>query len=187
MTLTTRLLIAPLVTTAVGLLAQAPASMALRPCRGGDLVPSAGNITAVQAAAACLVNRERLRRGERPLIADARLTKAARAHSRDMIVRHYFDHVSPDGQTPLKRIEESGFLPPGHGYALGENIAWGTGTLATPRQIVRSWMHSPGHRANILDRRFRYTGMGVAAGVPVETLRYQSGGVYTQDFATVFP
>lgn len=156
-------------------------------CAGGNLVPNVGNIARVERAALCLVNRERTRRGERALIADARLARAARGHSHDMAVRHYFEHVSPDGQTPLDRIRASGFLPAGHGYAIGENIAWGSGTLSTPAQIVRVWMHSPGHRANILNRRFRSTGMGVVAGVPVETLRYQPGGIYTQDFATVFP
>lgn len=149
-------------------------------------MPSTRDVALVGKAALCLVNRERTRRGERALIADARLTSAARGHSLDMAVRHYFEHVSPDGQTPLDRIRASGFLPPGHGYLIGENIAWGSGTLSTPAQIVRAWMHSPDHRANILNRRFRYTGMGVAAGVPVETLRFQPGGIYTQDFATVF-
>jgi uncharacterized protein YkwD len=162
-------------------------AFASRPCRNGDLLPTAGSVARVQSATLCLVNRERARHGERPLIADRRLTAAARGHSADMVARHYFDHVSPDGQTPLDRILASGFLPPGHGYEVGENIAWGTGRLATPRQTVRAWMRSPGHRANILNRDFRYTGMGVAPGSPVETLRYQQGGVYTQDFATVYP
>lgn len=149
-------------------------------------MPNVRNVANVERAALCLVNRERSRHGERALISDMRLTRAARGHSLDMARRHYFEHVSPEGQTPLQRIRESGFLPAGHGYLIGENIAWGSGALSTPAQIVRAWMHSPGHRANILNRRFRYTGMGVVAGVPVETLRFQPGGIYTQDFATVF-
>jgi uncharacterized protein YkwD len=183
--------VAPLALIASTVLAlagpSAGATVAKHPCHATGLVPSVGNIGRVERAARCLVNRERARHGERALIADRRLTRAARSHSHDMAVRHYFEHVSPDGQTPLQRIQESGFLPAGHGYLIGENIAWGSGTLSTPAQIVRAWMHSPGHRANILNRRFRYTGMGVVADVPVETLRFQPGGIYTQDFATVFP
>lgn len=175
-------------TTCLGMTAaEAPAISARPSCRGSNLVPSVGNIVRIERAALCLVNRERSRHGEPALIADMRLTGTARRHSLDMVRRHYFEHVSPDGQTPLQRIRESGFLAAGHGYLIGENIAWGSGTLSTPAQIVRFWMHSPGHRANILNRRLRYTGMGVVAAVPVETLRYQPGGTYTQDFATVFP
>lgn len=160
---------------------------AAHPCRNRDLLPAAGNVAKIQTAALCLVNRERARHGERALIADPRLTSAARGHSTDMVAHTYFDHVSPDGQTPLDRIRASGFLPQGHGYLIGENIAWGTGRLASPRQIVQGWMRSPGHRANVLNKRFLFTGMGVAVGVPVETLRYQPGGIYTQDFATILP
>ena len=52
------------------------------------------------------------------------------------------------------------------GYEVGENIAWGTLYLATPRAIVAAWMASPGHRANILDARYRETGIGVSPHPP---------------------
>ena len=52
------------------------------------------------------------------------------------------------------------------GYEVGENIAWGTAALATPRAIVAAWMASPGHRANILDPRYRETGIGVSRTLP---------------------
>jgi len=62
-----------------------------------------------------------------------------------------------------------------HRHTVGENIAYGTGTL-TARQVVRLWMHSPGHRANILDRDF--TAIGIAAWRSADT-----GRTYvTQDF-----
>jgi uncharacterized protein YkwD len=155
-------------------------------CAGADLLPNQRNLAAVQAAALCLINRERAAHGEQALTADARLTKAAAAHSHDMVARDYFSHVSPSGQTPLARIEASGFIPPGPvGFAVGENIAWGTLWLATPREIVRAWMESPGHRASILDRRYRYTGIGVAPAVPRSLSKGQAGAVYTQDFAAI--
>jgi uncharacterized protein YkwD len=49
---------------------------------------------------------------------------------------------------------------------VGENLAWATGTDATPRQLVVAWMASPGHRRNVLEPTFRDVGIGVAAGTP---------------------
>jgi uncharacterized protein YkwD len=138
----------------------------------------------VQAATLCLINRERRNHGEAPLADDSRLTGAAASHSRDMVARDYFSHTSPGGQTALQRIQASGF-PGGSGaFSVGENIAWGTLWLATPREIVGAWMRSAGHRANILDGRYRYTGVGVAPAVPRSLSDGQDGAVYTQDFAS---
>jgi uncharacterized protein YkwD len=138
------------------------------------------------AATLCLVNGERARFGEGALIEDARLANAAMGHSRDMDARHYFEHVSPGGQTLLMRVRASGFIPGGRvGYELGENIAWGTLWLGTPRSIVKAWMNSPGHRANILNRSYRYTGIGIDPSLPHFMSDGQAGGMYTQDFATI--
>ena len=49
----------------------------------------------------------------------------------------------------------------------GENIAWGSGSRSTPRSIVRAWMASDGHWANILSAAFRDIGIGVSPGAPV--------------------
>jgi uncharacterized protein YkwD len=65
--------------------------------------------------------------------------------------------------------------------SLGENIAWGSGTFATPRSIMREWMDSPGHRDNILRAKFREIGIGVVTGTPVGI---SGGAVYTTDFGT---
>jgi uncharacterized protein YkwD len=138
------------------------------------------------AATLCLVNDERARFGEPALIEDGRLASAATGHSRDMDARHYFEHVSPGGQTLLMRVQASGFIPNRRaGYTLGENIAWGTLWLGTPHSIVKAWMSSPGHRANILNRSYRYTGIGIDADLPHAMSGGQSGGMYTQDFGTI--
>ena len=68
----------------------------------------------------------------------------------------------PTAADLLSRVVAAGYRLRGVSYVVGENIAWGTYTLATPASIVSDWMHSEGHRANILDRGFRKTGMGVA-------------------------
>jgi len=156
---------------------------ASRDCPGASLTPKADNIASVVAATLCLVNGERARFGAPALIEDAHLSNAATSHSRDMDARHYFEHVGPGGQTLLTRIEASGFIPSGHvGYTLGENIAWGTLWLGTPRAIVRAWMASPGHRANILNPSFRDTGIGIDPALPRSMSGGQAGGMYTQDF-----
>jgi uncharacterized protein YkwD len=159
---------------------------ASRDCPGANLTPEAGDIENVVAATLCLINDERARFGAPALIEDPRLTGTASEHSRDMDAHDYFEHTSPSGQTLLDRIQASGFIPNGDvGYTLGENIAWGTMWLGTPRTIVKAWMESPGHRANILDGAFRYTGIGVDPDLPQSMSDGQAGGMYTQDFGTI--
>jgi uncharacterized protein YkwD len=155
-------------------------------CAGANLTPTASNTESVVAATLCLVNDERVRFGESALIEDPRLTGAAAGHSRDMDENDYFSHTSPSGQTLLMRIQASGFIPNANvGYTLGENIAWGTLWLGTPRAIVKAWMESPGHRANILNGSYRYTGIGIDPSLPSGMSNGQPGGMYTQDFGTI--
>ena len=155
-------------------------------CSNANLTPSATNIASVETATVCLVNDERVRFGESALVEDSHLASVAEGHSRDMDARDYFSHVSPTGETLLMRVQASGFIPNGNvGYTIGENIAWGTLWLATPNAIVKAWMESPGHRANILNRSFRYTGVGVDPNLPRAMSGGQAGGMYTQDFGTI--
>ena len=84
-----------------------------------------------------------------------------------MVRGRFFDHTSPGGSTMLARIRATSYLRDVASWSVGENLAWGTGVLATPRATVRAWMHSADHRANLLDRRFADVGIGVAAGAPV--------------------
>ena len=106
----------------------------------------------------------------------AGLTRAARGHSRDMLVRHYFAHDTLNGPSFDRRIRRDYRS----GRILGENIGWGSGSLGSPQAMVRAWMHSPGHRANILRRTFRRVGIGIATGT---FLGFPRAVVYTTDFA----
>lgn len=155
-------------------------------CANAQLEPSASNLELVRAATLCLVNRERTSRGEPALRPDGDLQRAAQAHSSDMASRDYFAHESRNGDTPLARIRATGYIFSSRlGYAVGENIAWATLWLATPRAIVAGWMASPGHRANILDATFRDTGVGIAPH-PLSSLAHgESGAIYTQDFGRI--
>jgi uncharacterized protein YkwD len=78
-----------------------------------------------------------------------------------------------------------GYISHAAGYEVGENIAYGTLWLATPRAIVAAWMASPGHRANILDGRFRDTAIGVSTHLASSLSGGQPGAMYTQDFGYV--
>ncbi len=179
-----RPLFAVLVAAAL-LVAPAPATASHTSCRDADLVPSAGNVKRVTSATLCLLNAERRKRGRPRLRTHPQLARAARRYSASMVRHRFFDHVSPGGSTLTSRVR-GGTRYIGRRvrrWSLGENIAWGSGELATPRGIVRSWMRSAGHRRNILDRRFRHIGIGVVTGAP----RRLDGGraaTYTTDFGS---
>jgi uncharacterized protein YkwD len=140
----------------------------------------------VRAATLCLVNRERVTRGERALSLNGKLQGIAQGHSESMASDDYFGHEGPGGSTPLSRMRAAGYIYSSRvGYEVGENIAWGTLWLATPRAIVASWMQSPGHRENILDPNYRDTGVGVSPHALASQADGQAGGIYTQDFGVI--
>jgi uncharacterized protein YkwD len=159
----------------------ASAAPADRGCRGADDVPTQALLAQTRRATLCLVNAERAKRGRRPLRANRELRRSSQRYAGDMVARRFFSHVSPGGAELLERVRGVGrYLRGARGYVLGENLAWGTSTAATPRAIVASWMRSRGHRRNVLDRRYRDTELGVALGVPRAGLG--SGATYAQHF-----
>jgi uncharacterized protein YkwD len=90
------------------------------------------------------------------------LQKAARYHSEDMIKRDYFSHDTMGRNEDFsKRIKSFGYTDY---FTMAENIAYGSGSAGKPRRIMRLWMHSDGHRRNILDPRLRQIGIGVHVG-----------------------
>ncbi len=155
-------------------------------CPDAGLTPTQQNLDRIREATLCLVNHERALHGEAPLRANTDLQQAAQGHTESMVANDYFEHLGPGGQTPLQRMRAAGYISsPQIGYSVGENIAWGSLWLGNPRSIVAAWMASPGHRANILDGRFRDTGIGVSSHTPRSLAGGQSGGIYTQDFGVI--
>ena len=152
---------------------------AVQACPDADLEPTSGNLARIRAAILCLHNQIRVEHHLPRLREHKRLRKAAVGHSRDMVRKRYFEHTSPSGRTMVDRILAARYVREDQGWTLGENIAWGTGSFATPRGTMDAWMQSPGHRANILTRSFRELGVGVAIGVPVSDA---TGATYTVDF-----
>ena len=184
-------LVLALLLTAVGVLAL----LLLPPLLGGDrdrdggrgqvaTNPSEGKAragacpsTVSPAAVRCEINAIRTANGLPAMDTTHTLRVAAERHSRDMVRRHYFAHVSPSGQTVTDRVKRAGYLDGARRHRLGENIGWGSGSLGTPAAIVNAWMNSPPHRAIILTRAFRDVGVGIATGAP----QVGSGRTYTLD------
>jgi uncharacterized protein YkwD len=180
--------VAPLVAVVVAALAAAvvlwPRSghHASSACGPVDVAPAPDNVEAVAAATLCLLNEQRRAHGLAPLAADPLLTRAAQAHSDDMVHRGYFEHTAPDGQTVQDRIRATGWGAGGRA-STGENIEWGLRAKATPAAVVAKWMASPPHRADILRPAFTQIGVGIALGAPAVA---GPGATYTTDFGGVF-
>ncbi len=118
---------------------------------------AAGSAAGVVAEVVTATNTERSRHGLRPLVADARLIAAAQSHTQDMVRRSFFSHQNPDGAQVWDRAVAAGYPY----RKVAENIAAGQRTAT---EVVRGWMDSPGHRANILDGELTQIGVGYVEG-----------------------
>jgi uncharacterized protein YkwD len=96
-----------------------------------------------------------------------------------MVSNSFFEHTTPAGTTFVDRIMRSRYVRRGDGWSLGENLAWGTGSLGTADGVMQAWMNSPGHRENVLRRSYREVGIGIVTGVPAGGA---AGATYTLDF-----
>ena len=163
----------------VALLSLAVPATASAECAGTDLRPTSETLTEVRSSVLCLLNKERSSRGMGKLRGNTKLRRAAERHSRNMAENNFFAHVSPGGSTPVERVKAAGYLSGASSWSVGENIAWGEQNLSTPGEIVESWMKSPAHKANILNRSFRHVGIGVAVGAP-------TGGAGGATYTTAF-
>jgi len=160
----------------------APAGASAADCPGADLVPDADNLGQVADATVCLLNAERAAGGLGSVSRNGALDQASVGFSQRMVTEAFFAHNSPDGRTLVDRLTGSGYLGGGGAaWAVGENIAWGQAQLSTPASIVRAWMESPGHRANILSDHYGEIGIGLALGTPVDRAW---GATYTTDFGS---
>lgn len=101
-----------------------------------------------------LVNIERESYQLSPLTMDENVRQIARIKSTDMYEKRYFDHTSPTYGTPFQMLKSFNVSY----LAAAENIAQGQ---RTPEAVVRAWMNSPGHRANILNASYTKLGVGL--------------------------
>jgi len=124
-------------------------------------------ITRLEAELIDLVNGERVAMGLGQLTFDPRMAEIARAHSAEMRDLHYFSHQSPTArlENPMDRYcLGMGSTP----HIVAENIYWARGGHSflndvDLHQAHEDLMHSPGHRANILDPDINRIGIGIVS------------------------
>jgi uncharacterized protein YkwD len=139
---------------------------------------SANNLHSVpelKAYALKLVNRDRTLNKLHPLVEDSLLSQAAQLHAEDMLKRHYFNHITPEGKTPRDRFIAAG----GSSHiGVGENILRGNEkgivfTYGKVEEFQRGWMYSNGHRANLLTPEYTRFGYGFVVGAGGQTYAVQ--------------
>jgi uncharacterized protein YkwD len=116
------------------------------------------DLRALETVIAQQINAERSAQGLPPLRISDELSEIARRYSRDMVERRFFAHEDPDGRRVPGRVESAGIL---NWAEVAENIARNHGFDDPAEVAVREWMKSRDHRTNILDGRYRETGIGV--------------------------
>lgn len=125
------------------------------------------SLTADELETFNLINQQRANNGLSALKVDSELQRVARIKAQDMVNNNYFDHNSPTYGTPFNMMKNFGISY----KTAGENIAGNSSNSAA----VTAWMNSSGHRANILNRSYNYTGLAV-----VSSPKY--GKIYVQMF-----
>ncbi len=122
------------------------------------LVSRVPNMAAVISSVVVeLTNTDRSTEGLATLSVSEQLTRVAEAKANDMASKSYFAHTSPEGLTPWHWFKEEGYV---FAYA-GENLAV---DFSESADVVRAWMNSPTHRANIVGTQFTEIGVAVAEG-----------------------
>jgi len=131
---------------------------------------SAAGLSGTEAGLLSAVNKTRAAYGLRPVRYDATLERAARAHSADMLSHRHFAH----GAFRQRMVAFHA-----RGPFVGENLAWGAGSYAAPQTVIREWLASPAHRANLLRPGFDRIGIGTVSG---SFRGYDGALVITADF-----
>ena len=114
-----------------------------------------------------LINQQRIANGLPALKIDSEVQRVAKIKAQDMVENNYFSHTSPTYGSPFDMLSSFKISY----KTAGENIAGNSSNSSA----VNAWMNSSGHKANILNSSFNYTGIGVVTGS-------QYGKIYVQMF-----
>lgn len=125
------------------------------------------NLTADELEVFNLINAKRTKNGLSALKIDSEVQNVARIKAKDMVDNNYFSHTSPIYGSPFDMLKSFKVSY----KTAGENIAGNSSNSAA----VNAWMNSSGHKANILNSSFNYTGIGVVTGS-------KYGKIYVQMF-----
>ena len=145
----------------------------------GDVLPAKLGRANARQAVLCLLNEERAAAGLPGVDLDRRLQRASQRHTAAMHGTGCFSHQCP-GEPPLERRFRRYLAGHPRRYELGEVIGWGPRVLASPREIVDTWLRSPLHRGEILNPTYEDAGIGFAVGTPKSG--HSHGGIYSIDF-----
>jgi uncharacterized protein YkwD len=137
---------------------------------------------AAQVAMQCLTNYARAQESLAPLQLNPTLNAAGQAKLKSNVSCAEFSHT-PCGQ-PFDTVF-SGYVQGASSYQIGENIAWGTGSYGTPRQAMNGWVHSAGHRENILTAAYAELGIGYLPGQTFQG--YNGATLWSQEFGLRTP
>jgi uncharacterized protein YkwD len=110
----------------------------------------------------CMHDQARTKAGRKQLTWRSVLATSSDAKTADMMRCSQFSH-NACGRSTLYHVHRVGYTSGGC-WGASENIAWGSGRLASVRSIMSGWLHSDGHRSTILSTRYRDFGMGVRKG-----------------------
>ena len=114
-----------------------------------------------------LINQQRTNNGLSALKVDSEVQRVARIKAEDMVTNNYFSHTSPTYGSPFDMLKSFKISY----KTAGENIAANSSNSGA----VNAWMNSSGHKANILNSSFNYTGIGVVNS-------YKYGKIFVQMF-----
>jgi uncharacterized protein YkwD len=151
-------------------------------CANVTLLPTAADAAAIDGATLCLVNQIRAAHHLHRLHANRYLLGVAASQVKTMVSWDYFADVRPSGQTPLSLVGVTRYPAHAAGFAVGQNIAWGTGSFSSPAHIVGEWMASPPHREVILTGEYRDAGVAVKPAVPGVLRAEHPGATYAMEF-----
>jgi uncharacterized protein YkwD len=144
--------------------------------------PTPSNREADEVATLCLINRIRAAHHLPALRDNRQLASVADSQVTSMVARDWFSDVRPGGITPLALVGSTSYPARAATIAVGQNIAWGTGSFSTPAHIVSEWMASPPHRAIILTRQYRDAGVSIEPAVPGVLHAGHAGATYAMEF-----
>ena len=117
--------------------------------------PTDNQMTTMKQQVVNLVNQERKQRGLKLYQDNTKVAKVAQIKAEDMRDNNYFSHQSPTYGSPFEMLKQFNVKY----TAAGENIAKGQ---RTAEEVMNSWMNSPGHRKNILSKKYTQIGIGLA-------------------------
>lgn len=122
------------------------------PDTAAPALSASSDLAGMMAELVAAHNRARAKAGLSELVVNSQLEAAAQRHARDMAERRRMSHRGGDGSSPFQRMSAQGY----QFRRAGENVAAGQLTV---ERVMADWMHSPGHRRNILGK---FTEMGAS-------------------------